>query len=559
MAKTRRSYKGGAVSTTTSTSISSSGTTTFVISSYTGWPYGSAPFFVVVEPGTSNEEKILVTRTGATDTTINIYATPSIASNRGLDGTASYLHASGSTVYPVFTATDADEANELASTMTTQGDILTHGASTFARIGIGTAAQVLRVNSGATAPEWGQVATAGIADDAVTAAKIATGAVGADEIAANAVGASELADDAVDTAAIVNLAVTTGKIADSAVTSAKIADGTIVDADINASAAITLSKLGTGALPTTITVASANLVDGTITGTDIASGTITSTNIASGTITSANITDGTITGTDIASGTVTSTNIADNTIVNADINSAAGIVDTKLATISTAGKVSNSATTANASNVGSSIVARDSSGNFNAGTINATFVGYHQGDHDGYVGSIGSVYYTDYTDAGRFGGSPTTTSAGVLRVGNYTGLTTCITTNGNASTNYHMSFHYAGSSVGGISSGTSSTSFNTTSDYRLKENVVPLTNALNILEQVKPKSFNFIIEPDEVQHGFIAHELQEVLPYAVTGEKDAVDEEGKIRPQQVDYSKLIGLLVGAIQELSARITELENK
>jgi hypothetical protein len=123
----------------------------------------------------------------------------------------------------VFTATDADEANELASTLTTEGDILIHGASTFARVGIGTAAQVLKVNSGATAPEWGQVATAGIADDAITAAKIA----------ANAVGSSELADNAVDTAAI----------ADSSVTSAKIADGTIVDADINASAAIAPSKV----------------------------------------------------------------------------------------------------------------------------------------------------------------------------------------------------------------------------------------------------------------------------------------------------------------------------
>jgi hypothetical protein len=200
MAKTRRSYTGGAASTTTGTSIAASGTTSFTIAAYTGWPYGSAPFHVVVEPGTSNEEKILVTRTGATDTTINIYATPSVAANRGVDGTTAFAHNSASTVYPVFTATDADEANELASTLTTQGDILIHGASTFGRVGIGTAAQVLRVNSGATSPEWGQVATAGIADDAVTAAKIAANAVGASEIATGAVGSDELADSAVTVA-----------------------------------------------------------------------------------------------------------------------------------------------------------------------------------------------------------------------------------------------------------------------------------------------------------------------------------------------------------------------
>jgi hypothetical protein len=330
MAKTRRSYQGGAASTTIGTSIAASGATTFTITAYTGWPYGSAPFFVVVEPGTSNEEKMLVTRSGATDTGVNIYTTPSVAANRGMDGTTAFLHAAGSTIYPVFTATDADEANEIASTLTTQGDILIHGASTFGRVGIGTAAQVLKVNSSATAPEWGQVATAGIADDAITAAKIATGAVGADEIAANAVGASELADDAVDTAAIVNLAVTTGKLADSAVTSAKIADGTIVDADINASAAITLTKLGTGVLPTTITVASANLVDGTIVDADInAAAAITKTKISGTAITAAD------------TGTVTSTMILDGTILNADVNASAGITAGKLAGVFTTASGAN--------------------------------------------------------------------------------------------------------------------------------------------------------------------------------------------------------------------------
>ena len=270
MAKTRRSYKGGAASTTTGTSIAASGATTFTIAAYTGWPYGTPPFFVVVEPGTANEEKILVTRAGATDTTINIYATPSVAANRGMDGTTAFLHASGSTVYPVFTATDADEANELASTLTTQGDILIHGASTFGRVGIGTAAQVLKVNSSATAPEWGQVATAGIADSAITSAKIADGAI---------VDADVNASAAIAKTKISGTAITAGDTG--TVTSTMIADGTIVDADINASAAIALSKLATGALPTAITVASANLVDGTIVNADVnASAGITSGKLA---------------------------------------------------------------------------------------------------------------------------------------------------------------------------------------------------------------------------------------------------------------------------------------
>ncbi len=77
----------------------------------------------------------------------------------------------------------------------------------------------------------------------------------------------------------------------------------------------------------------------------------------------------------IPDGFVTSAKIADNSIVNTDINSAAAIVDTKLATISTAGKVSNSATTAASANTASAIVARDASGNFSAGTITASLTG----------------------------------------------------------------------------------------------------------------------------------------------------------------------------------------
>lgn len=290
-------------------------------------------------------------------------------------------------------------------------------------------------------------------------------------------------------------------------------------------------------------ITSAMITDGTITGTDIASGTITSTNILDATITGTDIASGTITATNIASGTITSTNIANDTIVNADINTSAGIVDTKLATISTAGKVSNSATTATSANTGSAIVARDASGEFAA-----TFASF-QGR------SIGGL---EYAPAITCGIAVTTTSTGVVRVGAYTSIATCITTNVTQSLAYHMAFHSSGTVVGGISSSGSTTSFNTSSDYRIKENVATLNNALATIEMLKPKAYNFITTPDEVQHGFLAHELQEVLPYAVTGEKDAVDNEGNIRPQQVDYSKLTGLLVGAVQELSARVKELEN-
>lgn len=200
MATTRRTYKGAAVSTTTTASIASSGTTVFTVTAATGWPYGSDPFFVVVEPGTSAEEKILVTRTGSSDLSINIASD----SQRAQDDTSAASHASGSTIYPVFTAADADEANELSSTWTTKGDLVTHGASTFTRLAVGTDDYVLLADSTAGGGlAWGQVDTASIATNAVTNAK--------------------MADDSVDTAELVDDAVTTAKILDANVTEAKLA------------------------------------------------------------------------------------------------------------------------------------------------------------------------------------------------------------------------------------------------------------------------------------------------------------------------------------------------
>jgi hypothetical protein len=106
---------------------------------------------------------------------------------------------------------------------------------------------------------------------------------------------------------------------------------------------------------------------------------------------------------------------------------------------------------------------------------------------------------------------------------------------------------------------TSGTSYNTASDYRLKENVMPLENGLDRLMQLKPSKFNWI-ETGNESEGFIAHELQEYFPDAVTGEKDAVySSTGKIKPQSVDYGRITPLLVKALQELKAELDALKNK
>lgn len=94
------------------------------------------------------------------------------------------------------------------------------------------------------------------------------------------------------------------------------------------------------------------------------------------------------------------------------------------------------------------------------------------------------------------------------------------------------------------------TSYVTTSDYRLKENVAPMTGALATVAQLKPCTYTWKADGSDGE-GFIAHELQAVCPQAVTGEKDAVDEDGNPKYQGVDTSFLVATLTAAIQELKA--------
>lgn len=120
------------------------------------------------------------------------------------------------------------------------------------------------------------------------------------------------------------------------------------------------------------------------------------------------------------------------------------------------------------------------------------------------------------------------------------------------------SFKYGANAVGYIQVTSTSTVYSTSSDYRLKENIVPMTGALDRVSLLKPSRFNFIGD-DKIVDGFIAHEAQEVVPEAVTGEKDGVDYNGDPEYQGIDQSKLVPLLVGAIQELKAEVEALKQK
>ncbi len=111
----------------------------------------------------------------------------------------------------------------------------------------------------------------------------------------------------------------------------------------------------------------------------------------------------------------------------------------------------------------------------------------------------------------------------------------------------------SGNEVGTIGVTSSATSYNTTSDYRLKENVSYTFDATTRLKQLKPARFNFIADPDNTVDGFIAHEVQEVVPHAVTGEKNGKEM------QVIDHSKLVPLLTASLQEALKRIDSLEEQ
>jgi hypothetical protein len=115
-----------------------------------------------------------------------------------------------------------------------------------------------------------------------------------------------------------------------------------------------------------------------------------------------------------------------------------------------------------------------------------------------------------------------------------------------------------GALAGYIEAGATTTAYITSSDYRLKENIAPMTGALATIAQLKPCSYTWK-ETGESGQGFIAHELQEVVPECVRGEKDAVMEDGSIKPQGIDTSFLVATLTAAIQELNAKVTALEKQ
>lgn len=139
---TRRSYAGAAPACTLTNSITSVDTSALLTGDVTNWTTtASGPFFMVIDPGLVTEEKVLIgSRSGSSLSSIT----------RGQDGTTASSHSAGATCYPVFTATDADQANAVAAALTTKGDLLVTSGSALNRLAVGGNGAILAADSTAT-------------------------------------------------------------------------------------------------------------------------------------------------------------------------------------------------------------------------------------------------------------------------------------------------------------------------------------------------------------------------------------------------------------------------
>lgn len=122
-----------------------------------------------------------------------------------------------------------------------------------------------------------------------------------------------------------------------------------------------------------------------------------------------------------------------------------------------------------------------------------------------------------------------------------------------------IAFRYNATQVGYISTNGTTTAYNTSSDHRLKQGVEDMTGAIDRVKALAPKRFQFIADADTTVDGFLAHEAQAVVPEAVTGTHNEVDDDGNPVMQGIDQSKLVPLLTGALRETIAKIETLEAR
>lgn len=559
----------------------------------------------------------------------------SIANSQLANSTVSYggisLALGASDATPAFNLADATGylTSNLSGTVATAQ--IADDAVTNAKIGVGAVGTTELATSAVTTTKLntGVVTTAKIADDAVTNAKVADDAIDTAQLADSAVDSARLASNAVTTAKITDANVTTAKIADAAVTGAKIGTNTITAGNmgtgsINSDAfqdntiatsriiddAITNAKLAndsvslggiTVALGASDATPAFDLSDATSYPTSSLSGTITNAQLA-GSIANAKLSNSSVSfgGVSLALGASDATpafNLADatgyltsnlsGTIATAQIADDA-VTDAKLADAINTAITANTAKVTNATHTGevtgataltiADNVVDEANLKVSNAPVNGYFLSAQSGDTGGLTwaavsGGIASlvadtspqlggnldINSNSVTGTGTFF-NVTDTNNNILANNSASDATLTMKGHSNSSGTPWTNIIFAradGVSKGSITTNAYATQYNTSSDYRLKEDVQAVPNATARTLALKPCNFQWIGSSERTD-GFLAHELAEQVPDAVTGEKDAVDTDGNPEYQGIDQAKLVPLLVKTIQELEARIAALES-
>lgn len=159
---------------------------------------------------------------------------------------------------------------------------------------------------------------------------------------------------------------------------------------------------------------------------------------------------------------------------------------------------------------------------------------------------------------GTGGSLPSSSTPGFAVTAN-AGMCLVLQATSDTGTNFVTQFINPNGVVGSIVTHGSVVIYNTSSDYRIKENVVDIADGITRVKQLQPRRFNFIADDTTIVDGFLAHEAQAVVPEAVTGTKDEVDDDGNPVMQGIDQSKLVPLLTAALKEAIAKIETLEQR
>ena len=361
-----------------------------------------------------------------------------------------------------------------------------------------------------------------------------------------------------------------------------------------------IRDVGDGIRGGTYTMTAPVITGGSITGVALSGNTLTNPVITGGAISTSTLTGNTFTNPVISGGSINNTPIGATTPNTGAFTtlSATGVTTVQAGTVSapaitTTGDTNTgiffpAADTIAFSEGGAEVARFDANGNFGIGLTpvsyrlstnvasgDNTFGQYVAGTLYGYLQTSSSyvkvgtnaatpvIVETNGTERMRIDSSGrllvNTTTANAQMCLNYAGNSIegfRINDSASSSGSAAVRFQFGGTGVGGITLTGSTTTYATSSDYRLKENIAPMTGALGLVQQLKPVTYNWKVDGSASQ-GFIAHELQAVVPDCVTGEKDAVDEEGKPVYQGIDTSFLVATLTCAIQELKAELNSVK--